>query len=372
MKKIFLQSVTRYDHSNGYTKALLVSTLLCFSVITSSNAFAKGVTAGTNISNIASVSYSTNNTPQTLIESSPTGNSTSGIGKGQSTDFIVDRKIDLLVTGNNNANVNPGDTQAEVTFSLQNQGNATQEFSLNANNLLTSDDFDIESCNLQVTGVTGTPIAGVVLPTAGNILLSADQQATVSVTCDIPYSDAGSPILSGQTALLELLATVEKNEDGSDTVASNSIEKPHELDTVFADGAGTADIIQDASHSATRTYIASSSTAPPELTMDKTIVSVVDPAGGDKAISGSEVTYKIQVNSTGIGTIENLVISDKTPSEMTYKLNSIQLNSTNQTDISDVADNTDFGISTTDTATINLGSFSAGNQYEILLTYIVN
>ena len=352
--------------------SLITSVFVSAIVFLSSSTHAQGVTAGTNISNIATVTYNTESIPQSPIESSPTGNSTSGTGNGRATDFVVDRKIDLLVTGNTNANVTPGDLQAEVTFSLQNQGNAIQEFSLASNSLLSADNFDIDSCNLEVTGVTGTPLVGVVLPTSGNILLSPDQQATVSIRCDVPFSNSGSPIVSGQTALLELLATAEKNEDGSDTIESTNTEDSAVIETVFTDGAGSNDLARDASHSATRTYIATSSTAPPELTMDKTIVSVVDPDGSDQAVSGAEVTYKIQISTTGIGTIENLVITDPTPAEMTYKLNSIRLNSVNQTDISDAVDNTDFGISTADTATINLGNFVAGNQYEILVTYIIN
>lgn len=372
MNNKILQSSTLICNYPAIKSGLIISVLLCVSIIAPNSAVAQGVIAGTNISNIATVSYDTDSIPQSPIESSPTGNSTSGIGKGSATDFVVDRKVDLLVTGNTNANVNPGDSQAEVTFSLQNQGNAIQEFSLTTDSSLTADNFDVESCNLEVTGVSGIPLTGVILPTSGNILLSPDQQATVSIRCNVPFSNSGSPIQSGQTALLELLATAEKNEDGSNTLQSTNTENPAVVETVFTDGAGSNDSNQDASHSATRTYVATSSTAPPELTMDKTIVSVVDPDGSDTAVSGSEVTYKIQISTTGIGTIENLVITDPTPAEMSYKLNSIRVNSTNQTDISDVADNTDFGISTADTATINLGNFIAGNQYEILVTYIIN
>lgn len=369
----FIKSCQRKVNNLLKLKCLISRIILCACTIClGTSSHAQGVSAGTNISNIAIVSYSTDSISQGVIESSPTGNTNIGAGNGQATEFVVDRKVDLLVTANTNANVTPGDLQAEINFTLQNQGNATQEFSLVSDSTLTSDDFDINGCNLEVTGVSGTPLAGVTLPTTGNINLLPDQQATVSIKCDVPLSHSGAPIISGQTALIGLLATTVKNEDGSITQESNNTESATSIETVYADTIGTDDANRDASHSARGTYVATSSTAPPELNINKTIASVLDPDGGSQAISGSEVTYKININTIGIGTIENVVITDPTPIDMTYKANSILLNNSIQTDISDVIDNTDFGISTANTATINLGSFAAGNQHEILVTYIIN
>ena len=86
--------------------------------------------------------------------------------------------------------MSPGDAQAEVTFTLQNEGNSTQEFNLIPDYTLTGDDFDSSNCIVEVTGVTGTPLSGVTLPTMGNIKLKADQQASISVKCDIPPDNA--------------------------------------------------------------------------------------------------------------------------------------------------------------------------------------
>ena len=351
---------------------LVISFLCAFLLLSSKSLYAQGVIAGTNIINLATVSYSVNNVKQEPINSSPNGNTIAGNSNGTATQFVVDRKVDLVVTGNANANVNPGDAQAELTYTLQNEGNAIQEFSLATDSLISTDGFDPNSCAITVTGVTGTPVTGVILPTSGNIKLNADQQASISVKCDIPLDDSGSAILLGETGLVSLKATAVKNDDDSNTVESNASEAANTIETVFADGSGSDDNTRDASHSDRRAFIASTGTLPPTLKMEKSIVSVVDPNGGSSAISGSEVTYKIQINTAGIGTIENLVITDPTPIEMTYKNNSILLNNINQSDASDAADNTDFGINNSDTATINLGNFAAGSQYEIQLTYIIN
>lgn len=354
-------------------KYISIISALLFCLLTTANmALAQGVGAGSIINNIATVTYTVNEVAQEPINSSPTGNTRSGRNNGAVTNFVVDRKVDLLVTGNTNANVNPGDAQAEVNFTLQNQGNDTQEFSLIVDNLLATDNFDTNSCNVEVTGVTGTPVAGVTLPTSGNIKLKADQQASVSVKCDIPLDNNGAPIRSGQTALVGLIATVEKNSDNTATVQSNTTDTSQSVDTVFADGAGSDDGQSDGMHSDRRTFIASTGTLPPTLTMDKTIVSVVDPAGGSTAITGSEVTYKIQINTNGVGTINNVVITDPTPADMTYKGSSVRLNNSPQSDADDALDRTDFGATTADTVTVNIGDVAAGTQHEIQLTYIIN
>ncbi|HIP80798.1 MAG TPA: DUF11 domain-containing protein, partial [Leucothrix mucor] len=102
-----------------------------------------------------------------------------------------------------------------------------------------------------------------------------------------------------------------------------------------------------------------------------------DPQGGNKAISGALVTYKITITTTGTGILNNIVITDPTPAGMTYKIGSIFMNNNNLTDIVNLtddndSDNADFGKTHSNTATINLGDITAGSQYEILLSYTIN
>jgi len=350
---------------------LLGALLLPALTVISTPIHAQGVAAGTDISNTVTVNYQIAGAVQPPIEGSPSGNNVSGIGNGTPTQFVVDRKIDLLVTGNNNANVTPGDTQSEVTFTLLNEGNDIQEFSLVSNQLVTTDDFDTASCTHQVVTVTGTPLAGVILPTSSNIKLKADQQASISVKCDIPLASGGQPLITNNSSLLSLIATAEKNDDGSVTARSNGADIANNIDTVFADNAGTDDTNQDASHSARRSYLVSTTAAPPSLSIDKSIVSISDTSGGSSAISGSQVTYKIVIITTGTGLIDNLTVTDPTPAGMNYKAGSIFLNNTNLSDSND-ADNADFGFSNTNTATITLGNIVAGSQHEIQLSYIIN
>ncbi len=359
----------------GFTtrSALLMASLCLSNMIILNTSYAQGVAAGTDISNTVSVSYVIGGAAQQPIESSPTGNSTPGIGNGQGTTFKVDRKVDLSVTSSGDTTVALGSTQAELNFVLINEGNDSQEFKLSTNGALGTDDFDTNNCTTTVTAVApGSPLSGVTLPTTGNIKLKADQQASISVKCDIPLDNSGSPILSGQASLLSLVAVTEKNINGSSTNQTTAPDDALVVDTVFSDSAGSDDINRDASHSTRANYIASTSTnPPPTLAINKSIVEVKDTSGGSTAVTGSEVTYKIQVTTSGIGTINNVVITDITPAEMSYKPTTITLDGAGLSDSNDL-DKADYGITSANTATIDLGNINAGIQHEILLTYTIN
>lgn len=333
--------------------------------------YAAGTQAGVDISNIAIVNYEIDGAVQSAIESSPTGNSSSGVGIGAATTFKVDRKIDLVVTGNNNAEVIPGDFQSEVTFTLTNEGNDIQGFQLTPNASLTGDNFDIASCTTTVTSVTGVALPDVTLPSTNAIKLSPDQSASISVKCDIPLFNGVTPIATGDVSLLSLNAEAKTNDDDSVVSQSIGIDIVDEVETVFADGIGTDDLGRDASHSARRTYTATLGSTPPTLSITKTLLKMKDPNGGNEAIAGSEVTYKIKIVTEGMGELTDVVITDITPAEMQYKPETILLENINLSDVSD-ADKGDFGVTTANTATINLGTITAGDDYEIQLTYIIN
>ena len=371
------------SHRSSPNKATLLLTALLFvlQILYAYNheAYAQGVAAGTDITNITVVNYKIKGKQQTPLESSPTGNSVAGIGKGQPTLFKVDRKIDLLVTANTHANVAPGDKQAEVTYTLINEGNDNQEFSFLLDPALLSDDFNITNCLIVVSSLSGTPLNGVSIPTTGNIRLKADQQANISVRCDIPQNVAGQPLIKGNTALLSLYAIADKNDDGSKVQENTTTDTALGIETVFADDAGTDDGNRDATHTARTTYTIGNEA--PTLSIDKTLVHIVTPnspsssegnnQSNDRAIKGSIVTYKISITTTGTGIINNTIITDPTPTGMTYKTGSLVLNNRQLTDDSD-ADRGDFGITNNNTATINLGNITAGNLNEIQLSYIIN
>jgi len=349
---------------------ILANILLITNALFSTLLYAQGVSAGIGIENKAIVNYSIAGEVQVPIESSPFGNRQAGVGRGSATIFKVDRKIDLNITSSGNTNVTLGETQAELNFTLSNDGNDIQEFVLTSDGTLSTDNFNSSNCKIEITAVTGTPLPNVVLPTFDMILLSPDQQASISVKCDIPFDNNGQAILNNHNSLLSVHARASKNKDGSDTIEENTPDSADKIETVFIDSAGTDDAKRDASHSTRATYIMLASAPPPTLSIKKSILGVIDPQGKNKAVTGSEVTYKIAISTAGEGIINNVVITDPTPADMTYKSGSITLNNVNLTDSADV-DQGDFN-TTSKISTINLGDVTAGSQQEITLTYTIN
>jgi len=93
-----------------------------------------GTDAGTSITNTVSVAFNVGGTPQTAETDSDT--------------FLVDRKVNLVVTKSDavNTTVAPGSTQQAVTYTVNNQTNDTIDVLLTAEQP-TSDDFNVTGAN---------------------------------------------------------------------------------------------------------------------------------------------------------------------------------------------------------------------------------
>ena len=90
--------------------------------------------AGTLIPNRATVNYSVGGQAQAPIESSPTGNTTPGVGAGAGTAFLVDNRVDLTVAefAGTATVTTPGALSAVLTFTVTNTGNAPQGYRAHA------------------------------------------------------------------------------------------------------------------------------------------------------------------------------------------------------------------------------------------------
>ena len=264
--------------------------------VASNSAWAVGTAAGTDIDNTAEITYSVGGTPQTEIESSEAGNSTPGDGVGTPTTFVVDKKVDVLVTTGTGVNVVPGATSQSITYTVLNEGNSTESFDL-VPTQVTGDDFDSTSCT--VTSPT-SPVS-----------LAADADATVTVQCDIPPSSA--TVTDGATSTIDLEATINgvTESAGADTAAG--------VEVVFADDTGTATDGADrnGSHSATNTYTVDTA----DLSVAKTSAIIDDPENGTtnpKRIPGATIEYSIVVsNAAGAATATGIVITDLVPADLT-------------------------------------------------------
>jgi hypothetical protein len=269
-------------------QAILLSALLA----ASAGVNAAGTAAGTAVDNTATLSYSVGTVEQTDINAFAS--------------FLVDNKVDVLVTGGETVTtgVVPGATAVATTFTVTNQGNATQDFALNVTAV--AGNFTPESCAVtKVDDVSATHIDA----------LAADASATVTVTCNIP-----SGVTNGNTGLVALVATARTN-DGAPTLGGTLTETgtaTSGIDIVFADGAGSDDVARDAAHSARNTYTVTTAV----LSVAKTVATICDPFNGTtnpKNIPGAYVQYAITVsNASGSPDATLTQVEDTLVSELAF------------------------------------------------------
>jgi hypothetical protein len=330
------------------------------SLITTS-VWAAGTLAGTTVNNKATLNFSVGGVAQPVVNSSPTGNTSTGVSGGANTAFVVDRKVDLLVvTTDTAANVTvPGATNVATTFKVTNLGNSVQDYSLQmesmaiaSNMVVASGDgfasnastFTVSNCRWAVAATAAAlPLASApasFTTTAYVDELAPDGSAFVRAICDMPSGPpaTGSPGgNNGDLATVALVATAAESACASTTIfaatvvansscattgtlgaaltATSAAETPATVDTVFGDTAGRSasitDIARDAKHSARDAYKLVS--AQPKVT--KSEVVFCDPfnfATNPKSIPGAIIKYTIKV--------ENVINSGQTAADVANAL----------------------------------------------------
>lgn len=346
-------------------------TLLAFS---SNTALAAGTPANTTISNTATLAYDVNGVTQSNI-TSPAAN------------FVVDRKIDLTVTtvDSNAIIVAPGQALAVTTFTVTNTGNDTQDFSLATANLpnattifgppALSDSFDGTSCNAYAKSSAAGPFVAGVDNVPANLFideLAPDASKTVYVVCNIPAAQAINTVAVVSLTATALTGGAAGTKGGALT---NDASTPNTagVDTVFAnppltlsaDGTIPAQPGADATATAHDAYrvVSAATTLTKSATCQLTPSGTSTSANCAQAKTGTVITYIIQVNVTGSGTATGLVITDPLPANLTY---SGGLTITPNTGSSD------FGVTTPNTLTANLGTVAAPNSFTIQFQATIN
>ena len=288
-----------------------------------------GTPSGTTISNRASVSYSVNSVAQTAIESSPTGNTTSGVGNGTDTTFLVDTKLQLTVarTDSSIVSVTPGSTDQVLTFTVTNNGNSTQDVLLTSVAEATTtadpfggadnDDFNASNVRIFVDGnANGTYESGSDTATYIDELTSGST-ITVFIVSDISVSQVNNDVAvyalkaqeaAGGAASVQG-AAITTDDSGSADIAG-TVQK------VFADAAGSDDSANDGYHSARDAYKVQTAV----LTITKSSAVVSDPINGTtnpKAIPGAVMMYTVTIaNSASGATATGVTVTDSLNTEI--------------------------------------------------------
>jgi hypothetical protein len=279
-----------------------------------SGAWAVGTQSGTNINNRATIDYDVGGVDQEDIESSPTGNSTAGVGAGADTTFVVDNRVDLTVVSQGNTNVSTSQQDAALEFLLTNVGNTTQGYLLEVVNGTTN----IPMANVEIYIEDGTTVgfqstedtpyvggtnAGDLDPNGGT------DQMTVYIVADAPGSAT-----NGDTDTYWLRATT--TDAGSTTVTTNTAgaDNPAAVDNVLADadadGAGAVDGATDGRHADSGDFVVAASS----LTVTKTHTVISDPINGTtnpKAIPGAVIEYTVNItNAAGSAIAQTVTVTD--------------------------------------------------------------
>ncbi len=274
-------------------------------------AVAAGTDAGVTVSNRATVNYTVGTVAQAAIESSPTGNSTPGVGAGANTNFVVDRRIDFTVTetGGGAASVSPGLLNAVATFTVTNTSNAAEGFQLSASNVGgtlfgNADSTDVANLRVFVDNPGAGGTAGVydaLFDTVGFVnTLAEDGNVVVFIVADVPLT-----VINGQFANVRLQARAA-------TVGSSGATL--EVETAGADTAGVDVVFGDAGRNATETADDQFAAQSAALTITKTSAIISDPFNGTganrKAIPGAVIEYIVSIANTGTAAAGSVRLSD--------------------------------------------------------------
>lgn len=314
---------------------------------------ALGTPAGTVIANTAVVNYT--------LGSDPTPLSTS-----VSNSFSVLEIIDAVVVWQDGANVavnSPHDDQT-LTFLLTNTGNGPEVFTLTADSALAGDRFDpgFQRFWLETNGQEGLQTMGptpdtLYQPGVNEPDLAADGAMVIYLVSDIP-----ADLEDGATGHVRCMAAA--TTAGAAGAASGTL--------LAGAGTGGIDAVVGLSHAdadAVGTYVVSTTT----VRLEKSIVRIVDPDGGDQPYTGARITYRLTATVSGSGTVTGLTLSDTLPAEVRYEPASILLDGAPQTDAHDPpADASDFNVTRTDTVTVHIGDTTAPAVHVIEFSAIIN
>jgi uncharacterized repeat protein (TIGR01451 family) len=313
-----------------FMKGLLGATAL--TVFTAGSAHAQLTPAGTNVQNTFTLTYDVGGVTQPVIDTSDPSD------PNGPTEFTVDRLIDLTVASQGDTTVAPGATDEELVFSVTNDGNDTQAYSL-AVVEESGDDIDTDD------PAGATPVLvyyiddgdGVYEPGAGDGApvtydpanppeLGPDDVLWVVVTQDIPTSAT-----DGNTADISLVvdtlepstspnagAPVTPDSDGTNELTGAA-------ENVLADGSGTANEgANGGDHSDTATFIVAAA----DVTASKAVtIHAEDGAGctvipgtatGGFSIPGACVEYVITVENSGSTAATDIVINDVLADELDF------------------------------------------------------
>jgi len=293
-------------------KTMTKTALIAAGLVASSATWAVGTDAGAIISNTATATF----------DDPVTGNS--GTTSATAPDITVAELINVNVTANDATPVEtqPGDTDQVLTYTVTNTGNGTEAFTLDAANLA-GDDIDTDTLTIYAdTDNDGVFNPANDTPVTADVVLDADEDITIFVVGDIPAAG-----VTGEQADVELTAT--SATPGVDGAAPGTLIPGQGTNTPSGAVVGTNPTDSD-----TGTFQIGEIITDSTVDITKAIESRVDPFGGTTDVPGTVVTYLITVTAIN-GDVDNLVVADTIPLDLTYVAESVTVDAVAATDVAD-------------------------------------
>lgn len=279
-------------------------------------AWAAETTAGTDVENQASVTYTVGGTTTTTQSNIAT--------------FKVDKKVNLVVAevGGAPTYVALGSNDQVTTFTVTNLTNDVQDFRLNPDQqnvsipLLGADDFDMNNLRAFVD-TDGDGEYDPLIDTRTFVdELVPDGTVKVFVVGNVP----NTPGIS--TAIVSLNAIAAEGGStgvlGQDVVATSTLvpESSTSVDIVFADDGGLLDGLRNGQSRAFDSYRIGTAA----VTLAKTSRVISDPVNllvNPRRIPGAVVEYCLRIDNAGPGRATALTVTDNIPANTTYVPESI-------------------------------------------------
>jgi len=292
---------------------------------------AEGVGAGTLIENTATATYDSGDGPETIDSNTVV--------------VRVDELLDVTVTSLDSGPISAIPGEVILTFEVTNQGNGPEAFELVANPTVAGNDFDAVVDGIAVdTNGNGTYDPGVdeiLTAPETTAVLAADDTLTVFVIATVPAS-----VTDTQESDIELTASAVT---GTGTPGTSFAGQGVDGGDAIVGSTG-------ASATATGSLIVGITT----VDLNKS-ASILDPFGGTSAVPGSVVTFTIQAEVEGSGSVDDLIVTDAIPDGTTYVAGTLALDSASLTD----ATGDDAGEADADGISVDLGTVVGGTTHSI-------
>ncbi|CAA6807141.1 MAG: Similarity [uncultured Sulfurovum sp.] len=244
--------------------------------------FSVGITAGTEIKNIAYLNYN--------LESVPFSATSNELID------IVDQKIDMQIVCQESEAVivGVGEQRRAMRFILNNTGNGTDSYVFSS---IEGDVLDFKVSNADIYLDNGDGIFSVEDSLATEIDVLSDGNISLFLVSDIP-EDASNFSENGIKASSIIQGSLDYGES-------------KKLENFYA-----VALTEESAKSDVCTYEVSNLA----VALEKTAI-----LSSDKLYKGSTIEYKIAVNVIGEGSIDNIVVNDNIPTGTVYVDNSLKL-----------------------------------------------